>query len=210
MKNMIRYTTDRVGCLGAIVLCAGLMHGGSLRAGEAKAVVQTPVEDPLYSNWINFTLGGVILRGNMAEFNRQNLGVNGPIFGGVDDMHLEQALGKALFSVDARAIFANSDYKIKLMLSVPDVGYISGGFTEFATYSNGNGGYLPDNNLPGSSLFFGGPQYTLYRGSIWVEPTPGKETSSSLRSSASTNRATFSRSTPNTSSASPTRSATRM
>ena len=169
MKNMIRFTIDRVGCLGAIVLCAGLMNGRSLQAGEAKAVIQTPAEEPIYSNWINFTLGGVIPKGNMAEFNRQNPNLNGPIFGGIDDMHLEQSLGKALFSVDARAIFANSDYKIKLMLSVPDVGYISGGFTEFATYSNGNGGYLPDNNLPGSSLFFGGPQYTLYRGSIWVE-----------------------------------------
>ena len=169
MKNMIRFTTNRACCLGAIVLCAGLMNGRSLQAGEAKAVIQTPAEEPIYSNWINFTLGGVIPKGNMAEFNRQNPNLNGPIFGGIDDMHLEQSLGKALFSVDARAIFANSDYKIKLMLSVPDVGYISGGFTEFATYSNGNGGYLPDNNLPGSSLFFGGPQYTLYRGSIWVE-----------------------------------------
>ena len=169
MKNIIRFTTNRVGCLGAIVLCAGLMNGHSQQAGESRAAVQAPAEEPIYSNWINFTLGGIIPSGNMAEFNRQNPTLNGPIFGGIDDMHLEQSLGKALFSVDARAIFANSDYKVKLMLSVPDVGYISGGFTEFATYSNGNGGYLPDTHLPAGSLFFGGPQYTLYRGSIWVE-----------------------------------------
>ena len=169
MKNMIRFTTNRVGCLGAIVLCAGLMNGGSLQAGESKAIVQAPVEEPIYSNWINFTLGGIISHGNEAEFQRQNPGVNGPIFGGIDDMHLEKSLGKALLTVDARAIFANSDYKIKLMLSMPDVGYISAGFTEFATYSNGNGGYLPGNtNVPGG-LFFGGPEYALYRGSIWVE-----------------------------------------
>ena len=169
MKNMIRFTTNRVGCLGAIVFCAGLMNGHSLLAGESKAVVETPAEDPIYSNWINFTLGGIIPHGNEAEFQRQNPGVNGPIFGGIDDMHLEKSFGKALFTVDARAIFANSDYKIKLSLSMPDVGYISAGFTEYATYSNGNGGYYPDSNVPGGSLFFGGPQYTLYRGSIWVE-----------------------------------------
>ena len=168
MKNMIRFTNN-LGCrLGALVLCAGLMGGHSLRAASTPAV-KAPEEEPIFSNWIDFTLGGIVPNGNMAEFNRQNPNLKGPIFGGIDDMHLEQSLGKANFTVDARAIFANSDYKVKLMLSVPDVGYIAGGFTEFATYSNGNGGYLPDANVPGGSLFYGGPQYTLYRGSIWVE-----------------------------------------
>lgn len=169
MKNMIRLTTKRAGCLGAIALCAGLMSGRPLLASAASAAVEKPAEDPTYSNWINFTLGGIITNGNQAEFQRQNPNLNGPIFGGIDDMHLEQSIGKAVFTVDARAIFANSDYNIKLMLSMPDVGYISTGFTEFATYSNGNGGYLPDAKAPGGSLFFSGPEYTLYRGSIWVE-----------------------------------------
>jgi len=169
MKNMIHSTPHRLGCLGAAVLCAGLLSSQPLVAGEAKATIQTPVEEPIFSNWINLSLGGLIPTGNEAEFRRQNPGANGPMFGGIDDMHLEKSLGKALFTVDAHAIFANSDYKVKIELSQPDLGYVRAGFTEFATYSNGNGGFLPQVSLMPNAMGFAGPQYALFRGSIWVE-----------------------------------------
>lgn len=169
MKNMIRFTPSRLGCLGAAVLCAGLLNGRPLLAGDAKQAIQTPAEEPIFSNWINMSLGGLIPNGNEAEFRRQNPGANGPIFGGIDDMHLEKSFGKALLTVDARAIFANSDYKVKIELSQPDLGFVRAGFTEFCTYSNGNGGYLPANSLMENAMGFTGPQYALYRGSIWLE-----------------------------------------
>lgn len=70
MKNMIRFTPSRLGCLGAAVLCAGLLNGRPLLAGDAKQAIQTPAEEPIFSNWINMSLGGLIPNGNEAEFRR--------------------------------------------------------------------------------------------------------------------------------------------
>ena len=172
MRNMIHFTSNPCVRLGALVLCAGLLNGRLLGAGEAKTVtppIQTPAEDPIYSNWLNLTIGGLIPRGNEAQF-RQNNPTLGPIFGGIDDMHLEKTVGSNTFmSLDAHAIFADSDYKVKFELSQPDVGYVRAGFTEFCTYSNGNGGYLPSNAGLPNGLFLAGPEFALYRGSIWIE-----------------------------------------
>ncbi len=171
MKNIARLTPNCCVRFAATALFTGLLSS-SLIAGDTKQVTPPVEEEVPYSNWVNLTLGGLILRGNQAQFHQTNPTL-GPIFGGIDDMHLEQSLGKALFSLDAHAIFADSDYKVKLEVSLPDVGYIKAGFTEFCTYSNGNGGYLsPNANMPNTlpgGMFFGGPEFALYRGSIWVE-----------------------------------------
>ncbi len=167
MKNMIRFTPRRGVQLGAALVCAGFLNTSLLQAGDAKAI--TPAEEePFLNNWINMSLGGLITSGNKAQFQQQNP-TAGPMFGGLDDMHLEKSIGKAQMVLDAHAIFPNSDYKVKLDISLPDVGYIRGGYTEFCTYSNGNGGYLPPNENQAGGLFFPGPEYALYRGLAWVE-----------------------------------------
>ena len=167
MKNMNQFARCRTIRLGAFVLVAGLLSG-SLFAGQTKAVAPTE-EDPAFSNWINFTLGGLINNGNQGQFQQQHP-VSGPVFGGIEDMHLEKSLGnKAQITLDGHAIFANSDYNLKMEISMPDVGYVKGGFTEFCTYSNGNGGYMPPTDtLPGGQ-FFSGPEYAMYRGLAWIE-----------------------------------------
>ena len=165
---MNRFAPMREIRLGACVLAAGLLSGLSAMAGSDKKTI-TPEEDPVFSNWINFTLGGLITSGNQAQFQQQHP-VSGPIFGGIDDSHLEKTFSnKAQFTLDARAIFANSDYRIQAQIMLPDVGYIKGGFTEFCTYANGNGGYLPPSGtLPDGSLG-AGPEFAMYRGLAFVE-----------------------------------------
>lgn len=171
MIHSICFPWNRVARAATIALSAGLLCGHSLIAEEAKSAkppIETPAEDPLFSNWMDLSLGGLISHGNDAQFHQTNP-VLGPIFGGIEDMHLEKSLGKALMTLDAHAIFADSDYKVKFEISQPDLGFIRAGFTEFCTYYNGNGGYLPPNaGLPGGQ-FFAGPEFALYRGSLWVE-----------------------------------------
>ena len=154
--------------LGACVLAAGLMTGLTAMAGSDKKTI-TPEDDPVFSNWINFTLGGLITSGNQAQFQQQHP-VSGPVFGGIEDSHLEEVLkNKMQLTLDARAIFANSDYRIQARILLPDVGYIKAGFTEFCTYSNGNGGFLPPSaSLPDGSLG-AGPEYAMYRGLAFIE-----------------------------------------
>ena len=166
MKNMIRFTPRRGVQLGAALVCAGFLNSSLLQAGDAKAIAPAE-EEPFLNNWINMSLGGLITSGNKAQFQQQNP-TAGPMFGGIDDMHIEKSIGKAQMVLDAHAIFPSSDYKVKLDISLPDVGYIRGGYTEFCTYSNGNGGYLPPNDNQ-NGLFFPGPEYALYRGLAWVE-----------------------------------------
>ncbi|MEI6073644.1 MAG: hypothetical protein WCS31_17810 [Verrucomicrobiae bacterium] len=169
MKNTIPFTSKSVACFGAAVLCAGFFSGHSLLAGDAQKIVTPPVEEePVFTNWINMSIGGLIMKGEQAQFQAQHP-IRGPIFGGIDDMHLETTLGKAMVTLDGHAIFAENDYKVKLEISLPDVGYISAGYTGFTTYYNGNAGYMPPNaGLPGG-LFLGGPEYQLYRGLLWAE-----------------------------------------
>lgn len=173
MKNIARLTPNRCVRLAAMALCTGLLSGYPVLAGDAKQITPPATEEEQpYSNWVDLTLGGLIIKGNQAQFHQSNPTL-GPIFGGIDDMHLQQYLGKTFYSLDAHAIFADSDYRVKIELSQPDLGYIKAGFTEFCTYSNGNGGYLPPNlkqpNTLPDGMFFPGPEYALYRGSIWVE-----------------------------------------
>jgi hypothetical protein len=69
-------------------------------------------------------------------------------------------------TIDGRAIFGNHDYDVKLDLSYPGVGYIRGGYTEFRSWYDGNGGFFP-----GNGQFFAPPQQemTLDRGEAWIE-----------------------------------------
>lgn len=171
IKNMTR---KQACCWWRMVILALSMGCiGGVQVFGADAAAAATEEDQPYTNWVDLTLGGLIPHGNDAQF-RQNNPTLGPVFGGINDMHIQESAGKAVVTLDARAIFANSDYNVKLDISLPDVGYIRGGFTEFCTYSNGNGGYLPPtsalpNSMLADGLFFPGQAYALYRGSLWVE-----------------------------------------
>lgn len=98
-----------------------------------------------YRNWFDVSVGGVLLQGNKAQYQHRS-GLPGSAFGGVENFHYEQDVGKkGIFQIDGRGIFDNHDYSLKLELSNPDIGYLKGGYSEFRSWYDGSGGYFPRN-----------------------------------------------------------------
>ena len=123
--------------------------------------------DADFSSWTRLTLGGSIVEGNKAAFQQRFGRPAGSFFGGVQDMHWEHEFtNKWTLKLDGRGLFDYHDYAIKLDLTREDRGFLRAGYSEFRTYYNGSGGYLPGAGLwrplPDSDLF-------LDRGSAWVE-----------------------------------------
>jgi hypothetical protein len=133
--------------------------------GKSHAVATTE-EETDYKNWIEFGIGGLIINGDDAQFKQEHR-MSGDIFGGIQDMHYEQSVGKkGLFSIDGHAIFDNNDYDVKLELSQTDLGYIRAGYNEFRSWYDGNGGFFPVNGQ-----FFNPPipEMHIDRGEAWIE-----------------------------------------
>ena len=150
------------------LLCAELIKGSALLVGYflvsfgLLAAEDTPVaatsdsekqksekkseESPKeYRNWFDVSVGGTIIHGDKAQYQRR-YGLPKGAFGGVEDFHYEQDLGKkGLFHIDGRGIFDNHDYSIKLGAENPDIGYLEAGYREFRTWSDGSGGFFPGN-----------------------------------------------------------------
>jgi hypothetical protein len=166
----------RLGPVIALLACAAFFVTWPLRAGDSSdgkstadgktPPVTTAEPEPEYKNWIELGIGGLIINGDSAQFKQQH-DMSGDVYGGISDMHYEQTVGKnAQFTADGHAIFDNNDYDIKLQLSLPKVGYISGGFTEFRTWYDGNGGFFPPHNTFFAPPF---PEMHIDRGDAWVE-----------------------------------------
>jgi hypothetical protein len=142
-----------------------------MRAGETPDAKSTPSvsteeESPDYKNWIELGIGGLSINGDAAQFKQEHR-MSGDVFGGIQDLHYEQTVGKnGQFSIDGHAIFDNHDYDVKMELSQPGLGYIRGGYTEFRSWYDGNGGFFPVNGQ-----FFTPPnqEMELDRGEAWVE-----------------------------------------
>ena len=152
--------------ISAILFCSGLLSAHSLIAGES------PKAQEDYSNWVDFTLRGLSIDGDKAQFKQANH-TSGNISGGIEDMHYENALTKkAMLNIDVRALFDTGDYKVKLELTQSDVGYVRAGYTLFRTWYDGNGGFLPSisGNYPNGQFFGpGNNQLSLDRGDAWIE-----------------------------------------
>ncbi|MFO1500490.1 MAG: hypothetical protein U1G07_19260 [Verrucomicrobiota bacterium] len=87
-------------------------------------------------------MGGAIVDGNKAAYQRRS-GLPAGAFGGVEDFHYEQDVGKkGIFKVDGHSLFDNHDYSLKFDVEHPDIGYIRGGYREFRNYYDGSGGFF--------------------------------------------------------------------
>jgi hypothetical protein len=159
-----------------LLMCANLCMYHPLHAGESvdgkattdgkTAAGATTEEETDYKNWIELGIGGVITHGDTAQFEQEHRMSDG-VFGGIQDMHYEQTVGKdAQLSVDGHAIFDNNDYDVTVELSKPNFGYIKGGFTEFRSWYDGNGGFFPHNGQFFPPPF---PEMHIDRGEAWVE-----------------------------------------
>ena len=140
-------------------------------AAETKkdsAGAEKPADEnvPQYNNWMEFSTGGVIRDGNGAAF-RQRHWIKDDPFGGLEDMHYETKVGKKdFFQMDGRALFDNHDYNVRMELVRPDVGFLRGGFTEYRTWYDGNGGFFPQTGT-WMNLFDG--SLAVDRGEAWIE-----------------------------------------
>ncbi|PYI91751.1 MAG: hypothetical protein DME97_12725 [Verrucomicrobia bacterium] len=150
------------GLLALVLTC-------SLRAGETKVTENgTAVEEETAAgkNWIELAIGGVNIAGDDAQFKQEHR-MSGDVFGGINDLHLEQAIGKkGQLTIDGHATFDNHDYDVKIDLTVPNVGYIRAGYTEFRSWYDGNGGFYPIGDTWFQPLH---PEMTLDRGEAWIE-----------------------------------------
>src|ERR1700682_6267336 len=100
----------------ALFACLTLGWIYPLQAGDKEVVKTTEngaaVEEETteYKNWIELGIGGLSVHGDAAQFKQEHR-VSGDIFGGIEDMHIEQAIGKkGQLTIDGHAIFDNNDY----------------------------------------------------------------------------------------------------
>ena len=142
------------------------MDGSAVRAGDNKApVTETATEEEAPKNWIELGIGGLNISGDDAQFKQEHH-MSGDVFGGIQDLHYEKEMGKGTLTIDGHAIFDTHDYDVKIDFTQQGVGYIRGGYTEFRTWYDGNGGYFP-----GTGLWIppANPENELDRGEAWIE-----------------------------------------
>ena len=110
----------------ALFLSALVFVPNSLRAGETPAARRRRKKSlTSLKNWIEFGIGGVITDGDRAQFEQEHHRPGDEVFGGIQDLHYEQTIGKDVQLVlDGHAIFDTNDYGIVLQLSKPKLGYI--------------------------------------------------------------------------------------
>jgi len=132
-----------------LLACSAVAQQTNSTPASTNAVEATepPKSEADYRNWVEFGFGSTFIDGDKAAF-MQRTGIRRDAFGGVEDLHFEQDVGKrGLFTLDGRAIYDNHDYSIRLDLSYPDVGYVRGGYREFRTWYDGSGGFFPPTDL---------------------------------------------------------------
>src|SRR5438046_1471195 len=131
--------------LVALCLCAGAVtivraDGTDATSNATAATDEQPEED---KNWIELGIGGVILDGDRAQFEQEHRLPGNHVFGGIEDLHYEQAIGSdAQLVLDGHAIFDTNDYKLRLNLSKQQLGYIQFGYDEFRSWYDGTGGFF--------------------------------------------------------------------
>src|SRR6266542_4816763 len=159
-------------CRFLVLVCAETFAATAVLAGETgdgKSTTAATTEEQTeeYKNWIELGIGGLIINGDAAQFKQEHR-MSGDVFGGIQDLHFEQTVGKdGLFSLDGHAIWDTNDYDVKLELSKPKLGYIKAGFTEFRSWYDGNGGFFPHD---GGTFFPPAfPEMHIDRGDAWVE-----------------------------------------
>src|SRR5438270_7544824 len=123
-----RNGTGRFAQSAVVLACVALAGSYQLQAGDKEVVktetttAATAEEEPSYKNWIELGIGGLSVNGDAAQFKQEHR-ISGDVFGGIQDMHIEQTIGKkGQFTIDGHAISDNHDYDLKMELSYPGVG----------------------------------------------------------------------------------------
>ena len=154
--------------LFAVCLCAGVVttvRSDGIVSKSASTAAEEQAEDD--KNWIELGVGGVILDGDRAQFEQEHRLPGNHLFGGIEDLHYEHALGSDTHLVlDGHAIFDSNDYKLRLSLSKQELGYVELGYEQFRSWYDGNGGFFPPNGQFFAPPF---PEMHIDRGDAWLE-----------------------------------------
>src|SRR5262245_64912506 len=90
-----------------VLVFAGIFAAG-VRAGtsDQKTVATATEEEPEeYKNWIELAIGGVITKGDRAQFEQEHRLPGDQVYRGIQDLHVEGTVGKdVLFSLDGLAL----------------------------------------------------------------------------------------------------------
>jgi hypothetical protein len=180
MKSLPKFRTGRSipnwAIRAATCVCGASMVGAqdAVPAENPPTLEEIVKTEADYRNWFDVSVGGNFINGDKARFMERH-GVPKGAYGGVSDFHYEQDIGaKGLFEVDGRGIFDNNDYSLRLNLENPDYGYVRGGYSEFRTWYDGSGGYLPASD---TFLRLYDEELFVDRGDFWLEgglTLPGK------------------------------------
>ncbi len=153
----------------ALYLCIGTvtMLGADDTDSKSTSTAATEEQPEEPKNWIELGFGGVILDGDRAQFEQEHRLPGDQVFGGIQDLHYERAIGSDVQLVlDGHAIFDTNDYKLQLTLTKQELGYIQFGYDEYRSWYDGNGGFFPPNGQFFNPPF---PEMHIDRGDVWVE-----------------------------------------
>lgn len=109
-----------------------------------------------YENWVEFSAGGILTRGNDAQA-QENRRLRGSAFGGIEDLHYQgKAFTNVLFTLDGRALFDERDYKLTLGLRREEKWFVRVNIENTRTWYHGDGGFFGPGNAwystPGDAL----------------------------------------------------------
>lgn len=108
----------------------------------------------------------VTVKGDKEKF-REDTWLKDYWTGGVEDATLHQKIGKdSSLDFEGRALFDAEDYKLRLELVKPDLGFVRAGFTEYLQYFDGTGGFFRGFSTPAFEL---NRDLFLRHGNIFVE-----------------------------------------
>jgi len=145
MKN-ISHLLLPVGLLLLVSSAIAQQTNSTATTTNTVEAAEPPKAEADYRNWVEFGFGNTWIEGDKAAF-MQRTGIKRDAFGGIEDLHFEQDVGKrGLFTLDGRAIAENHDYNVRLGLSLPDTGFVRAGYREFRTWYDGSGGFFPQND----------------------------------------------------------------
>src|SRR6478752_1574520 len=161
---MKRFSLNPTACAAGLVCGALWLATPMLWAGDNKAAV-TETEEEVPKNWIELGLVGLNISGDDAQFKQEHH-MSGDVFGGISDLHYEKEMGKGTLTIDGHALFEAHDFDVKIDFTQPGVGYVRGGWTEFRSWYDGNGGFFPGTGLwiPPRNA-----EDDLDRGEAWIE-----------------------------------------
>jgi len=152
IKRGLRAATLPQHCLVGAAL---LVSFGVARAAEEKEEAEEAAEPDLsifeggtntFNNWVEFSLGGMLIDGNVSQAQQSRRLPEGA-FGGVSDFHCQSLVAtNTTLTVDGRGIY-DHDYNLSVALAREETWFLRLHFENYRTWYDADGGYYPPGNL---------------------------------------------------------------